>query len=393
MSDKHQAVRDEIVTAAGGVLGTGIGGALAGSQGAIVGGALGSVGALLAAKLSPEYFQNTVVHRYFGNRKIVALLKHKINADLDYTFLDTQADFDRAMDSMRFFLKAATIEDSSIGTLESRLARGFRWRIPNADATDQELIEQFVRLAMYCRTNGPIRVGCPAICPAVAAILRELHGRIVDKFGVELTVDCYGINGRTFFDSLQAECKIDFAVGPLEALVLSDPSRRIPLRIIGPVFGERQRIFVSTKKRPGIRSGVWVFSRSSAKCQYQVGIGVERNVEEQRFDDARQIPDLVESIPAGDSVIAWDPLSSVFDRRKDYAVVPHSDFRVHFVLLGHSNVLKKGRFPVNAFLTVLLAEWRRHKRMRDGLFQLLKRDHHFMKAFARGAGCQWTPEL
>ena len=95
----------------------------------------------------------------------------------------------------------------------------------------------------------------------------------------------------------------------------------------------------------------------------------------------------------GDMVIAWDPLSSVQSRRKDFAVVHHSEYLVHFVLLGHRHILAKNRFPVHDFLAVLLSEWRRRKRLRDDLVESLRRDHHFMTAFARGSGHQWTPEV
>lgn len=392
MREKKQAVRDETITATGGVLGTGLG-ALAGPEAAVIGGAVGSVGALLAAKFAPEYFANTVIHRFLSNRKVVAILAAKISADFDHSFLNPQADFDRAMSAMRSFLEAARAEDPAIPTLESLGARGFRWSVATADVGEEQLGQHLRRLAVYCRANGPIRFGGSAICCAAIAIVRDLHRRFADEFGVEFAVQADEINGRVFFDSLRSACELDFAVGPLEAFVLSDPDKQLPQRMIGPVCGERQRVFVSTKQRVGFRSGVWVFSRSSAKFQYQVGVGMPRNVEEQAFDDARQVPDLVESIPAGDLVIAWDPLSSVLDGRKDFAVVQHSEYIVHFVLFGHRYVFRKNQFPLQDFLAVFLAEWRRRKRTREGLVDLLRRDPRFMTAFARGAGRRWMPEV
>src|SRR5262249_48634062 len=158
------------------------------------------------------------------------------------------------------------------------------------------------------------------------------------------------INGRTLFDSLRSNCDLDFAIGPLEALVFADEERQLPLRLIGPLFGERQYVFVSTKKRAGFRSGVWVFDRSSAKFQYHVGLGIPRSAGEQSFDNARDVPDLVENIPPSDLVIAWDPVSSVLSGRKDYAIVPQSEYIVHFILLGHLRVFRKGVFPLPEFL-------------------------------------------
>jgi hypothetical protein len=392
MREKKSAIRDQAISASGGVLGTGLG-ALIGPEAAFIGGAVGSVGALLAAKFAPEYFANTAIYRFLSNRKVVAILAAKIGADLDHSFLNSQGDFDRAMSAMRSFLEAAHAEDPAIPTLESLVMRGFRWSVATADVGEEQLGQHLRRLAVYCRANGPIRFGASAISCAPIAIVRDLHRRFADEFGVEFAVEADEINGRMFFDSLRTTCELDFAVGPLEALVLSDPDRQLPLRIIGPVCGQRQLVFVSTKKRVGLRSGVWVFSRSSAKFQYQVGVGMPRNVEEQAYDDARQVPDLVESIPAGDLVIAWDPLSSVLDGRKDVTVVQHSEYIVHFVLLGHRHVFRKNQFPLHDFLAVFLAEWRRRRQTRDGLVELLRRDPRFMTAFARGAGHRWTPEV
>lgn len=175
--------------------------------------------------------------------------------------------------------------------------------------------------------------------------------------------------------------------------MLSDGGQKLPLRLIGPLCGERQHIYVSTKKRAGVRSGVWVFDRSSAKFQYHVGLAIPRSAQEQSFDDARIVPDLVESIPPGDMVIAWDPLSSVLKGRKDFAVIHQSDYTVHFVLLGHLRVFRKNQFPLQAFLAVLLTEWRRRQHRNEGLFKILRRDHRFMTAFALGAGQRWIPEV
>ncbi|MEK7727668.1 MAG: hypothetical protein AAB354_04600 [candidate division KSB1 bacterium] len=392
MNDKKQAIRDEAVTAVGGLVGGALG-ALAGPEAAALGGAAGSVGALLASKFAPEYFENTVIRRYLNNRKIVTLLKAKIESDLRYSFLDSQSAFDQAMTSARTMLNAANIEEPSIGTLESRLVRGFRWSLSGADVSNEIFTQCISRLADHCRSHGPIRIGCPAICCAPIAIFRDLQERFADSVGLQFMVFCDEINGRTFFESLRTTCNLDFAVGPLEAFVLSDPERKLPLRVIGPLFGEQQRIFVSTIKRTGVRSGVWVFSRSSAKFQYHVGIGVPRSAQELGIDDARQIPDLVESIPPGDMIVTWDPLSSVLDRRKDFAVVHHSEYTVHFMLLGHRSIFSKHRFPVQDFLTVLLTEWRRRQRTQDGLVNILRRDHRYMKAFALGTGHHWTHEV
>src|SRR5450432_924156 len=97
MGDKKQVVQDQAITAAGGLLGGGLGGALAGPAGIAVGGAVGSVGALLAAKYAPEYFTNNPLHNYLNNRKIVGLLKEKLQYDLKNSFLDSQVAFDCAI--------------------------------------------------------------------------------------------------------------------------------------------------------------------------------------------------------------------------------------------------------------------------------------------------------
>lgn len=392
MSKKKEAIQDQAVAALGGLVGGGLG-ALAGPETIAVGGAAGSVGALLVSKYAPAYFEKSILHRYLSNRKVVAILKAKIEADLKNSFLGSQGDFDQAMTSMRSLLQAANSQDRSIGTLESRLPRSFRWSLAKTDADNEAFRHHVSQVATYCAQNGPVRIGCSAICAAAVATLRDLHERFSNSVGVRFDVSCDEINGRTFFDSLRANCDLDFAIGPLEALVLSDEGHKLPLRLVGPLCGERQHVYVSTKKMAGFRSGVWVFDRSSAKFQYHVGLGIPRSAEERCFDDARDVPDLVESIPPGDMVIAWDPLSSVLTRRKDYAIVHNSEYTVHFILLGHLRVFRKNQFPLHDFLAVLLTEWRRRQHHHTILFEVLRRDQRFMAAFALGAGHHWTPEV
>lgn len=391
MNDKKQSVQDQAVTAAGGLIGSALG-ALAGPEGALVGGAAGSVGALLAAKFAPEYFQTNIFQRYLNNRRILKLLEEKLAADFRYSFLDTQGVFNQAMESARVMLQAANVAEPSIETIESRLPRSFRWRLIAAD-NDETFARCIARLGAYCQVSGPIRIGSPAICPAPLAIFHNLQARFADSAGLKFAFFYDEINARDFFESLRTKCELDFAVGPLETLVLADPERRLPLRIIGPMCGQRQRIFVSTKKRMGFRSGIWVFSRSSAKFQYHVGLEVPRSADELGIDDARQIPDLVESIPPGDMVIAWDPLSSVIEKRRDFEVVRHSDYTIHFMLLGHRRVFTKRSFPLEEFLIVLLTEWRRCRQSPAGLTDILRCNHRYMKAFALGTGRQWTDEV
>jgi hypothetical protein len=391
LKEKKEAVLDQAAAALGGLVGAGLG-ALAGSDGVAIGGAVGSVSALLVSKYAPEYFGKSLLTPYLSNRKIVAILKSKIGADLQNTFLRSQGDFDQAMISMGQLLKAASAQDSAIGTLEARLPRTFRWVLTRSQDDDEMFRDHLKRVAAYCELNGAVRVGCSSVCAATVAILRDLSARFAN-LGVRFDVVCDEINGRSFFDSLRADCELDFAVGPLEALVLSDEDHRLPLRLLGPLFGERQHVFVSTKKRIGFRSGAWVFDRSSAKFQYYLGLGIPRSAQEQSFDNARTVPELVESIPAGDMIIAWDPLASVLTRRKDYAIVHQSDYVVHFVLLGNLRVFRKNLFPLNDFLAVFVAEWRRRQRHQTGLVAVLRRDQRFMEAFALGAGHHWVLEV
>lgn len=393
MKRKMETVRDEVISQIGGVAVGATIGSIVGPEGAAVGAAVGSVGALLAAKTAPEYFQNTILRGYFSNRKILKLLREKIDADFGYSFLTSQGTFDQAMDSARRMLHAANSTDESIDRLESRLPRGFRWNLSATDGDAEIFAQRITRLGEYCRAHGPIRIGSAATCPATIGIFRDLHSRFAQTAGLQIHTPCDEINGRDFFQSLQTACDLDFAIGPLEALVLADPERKLPLRILGPMFGVRQRIFVSTKKHRGFRHGIWVFSRSSAKLQYQVGLAIPRSADEQEIPDARQIPDLVENIPPADMVIAWDPLSSVFSKRPDFAVVHHSEYTVHFMLFAHRRLIAPRRFPLQDFLGVVLTEWRRFQRNHDSLVDGLRRDHRYMKAFASGSGHQWMHEM
>src|SRR5712692_3850860 len=187
MNDKKQPVLDQAVAALGGLVGGAALGTFAGPQGAALGGATGSVGALLAAKFAPEYFKNSVLHKYLNNRSILALLKGKLSSDLKYSFMDCKGVFDQAMESARTMLRLANTQAPSIGTLGSRLHHHFRWNL----SVGEQLFSQHISLlAEYCRANGPIRVGCPAICCAPVAILRDLHARFADSVGLQLKVSC-----------------------------------------------------------------------------------------------------------------------------------------------------------------------------------------------------------
>ena len=391
MQHKGQAIRDEGITAIGGLLG-GTLGAFAGPEGAAIGAALGSVGFLSAAKFAPDVIHNTLLHRFINNRKVVKLLTAKVEDDFKYSFLDTQGTFDAAMTTAREMLALAHRADPNVAPLESRLPRSFRWSLCERDVPADVRTQAIGRLAAHCRDNGPIRIACPSICSGPIGLFQHLDSALGDESDVHYKMTCHEINGRDFFAALKNSCDIDFAIGPIEALVLCDPERKLPLRIIGPMFGERQRIFVSTKKRIGFQSGIWVFSRSSAKLQFNVGVAVPRSAEERPLEDARLIPGLAENIPAGDMVIAWDPLSSVLSKAKNFAEVHHSHYTVHFFLLGHTRVFPARRFPLNDFLLILLSEWRKFKHNQNVLVDTLRRSHAYMEAFATGCGHKWTYE-
>ena len=302
---KKDAIKDQTAAAVGGLVGGGLG-AIAGPEGVAADGVAGSVGALLVSKYAPEYFERSILNRYLSNRKVVEILKAKIEADLDNSFLRSQGDFDQAMSSMESLMEAASSQDPAIGSLRKRMPRSFRWRLP-ASIPDEALQSHLDQLGSYCSRRGPIRIAASSICTAAVAVLRDLEKRFSESVGLRFDLAYREINGRALFDSLRSQCDADFVIGPLEALVPSDEGRKLPLRLIGPMFGERQYAFVSTKKRVGLRFGVWVYDRSSVKFQYHVGVGVHRGSEEQPVENARDIPDLVEGIPPGDMVVAWDP--------------------------------------------------------------------------------------
>jgi len=159
MSKKKEAIQDQAVAALGGLVGSGLG-ALAGPEGMAAGGAAGSVGALLVSKYAPEYFDNSVLRRYLSNRKVAGILKAKIEADLKNSFLGSQSDFDLAMKSMRSLLQAASSQDRSIGSLDSRLPRNFRWSLVNMDCDEEAFQQHLSHMGTYCQQNGPVRIGC-----------------------------------------------------------------------------------------------------------------------------------------------------------------------------------------------------------------------------------------
>lgn len=392
MKINDESIRDQAIAAAGGVVGTGIG-ALIGPEGMVLGGAAGSVGALLAAKSAPSFFSLDPIRRFLNNRKISEILRRKIDEDLDTSFLNSQAENDAALTAMRELIAAASAQDSSISALSKRQRRGFQWNLSLCSKQDPHFQKCMTTVAAWCDKNGPIKIATTAVCAAAVAILDKLIEQYSESHGLRLDLSFHAINGRTLFENLLSKCEIDFAIGPLEALVLADDGIKLPLKIIGPLFGEKQSIYVSNRRRAGFHSGIWVFERASAEFQYHVGIGIPRNAHENTVADARYIPDLVENIPPGDMVIAWSPLSSVLERRRDFSIVQQSEYLIHFVLLGGKNVFSKAGFPLHEFLTVFVAEWRSHVRNRRGLSDRLLRNHDFMTAFALSAGHSWIPEL
>lgn len=392
VSSKNKDIKDHTISAVGGAVGAGVG-CLVGPEGSILGGLLGSVGAFVASKYAPDYLDSSILGRFLNNSKVEEILRQKIAADLSNGFLGSQGDLDQALESMRTLMGLAALEDPGVGTLEERLARGFKWGLPENAGFNEVWASNMRRLAEYCDKKGPLRIGCAAICPAVVAMFRDMNRRYETERGVKFNVRSNYINGREFFESLRSECDLDFAIGPLEALVFADEERKLPMKILGPIFGQQQHVYVSNKKRKHIRSGVWVFDRSSAKFQYHVGVGVPKSAEEQSFQNSREVPDLLESIPPGDMVVAWDPLSSVMKGRKDFTVVPQSNYKIHVVLLGHRSLLQKGAFPLQEFMSVLATEVRYQRNRHNSLFELLCSSQDFMETFAMAAGHRWTRVL
>lgn len=309
MKVNGESIRDQAIAAAGGVVGTGIG-ALIGPEGMVLGGAAGSVGALLAAKSAPTYFSLDPIRRYLNNRTVAEILRKKIDEDLDTSFLNSQAENDAALKAMREFIAAASAQDSSIAALTKRLRRGFQWNLAFCSKQDPHFQACMTTLAAWCDKHGPIKIATTAVCGAAVAILDKINEQYSETQGFRVDLSFHAINGRTLFENLLSKCEVDFAIGPLEALVLADDRVKLPLKIIGPLFGEKQCIYVSNRRRSGFHSGIWVFERASAEFQFHVGIGIPRNAHENNVADARHIPDLVENIPPGDMVIAWSPLSS-----------------------------------------------------------------------------------
>jgi hypothetical protein len=392
MNSKKKSIRDQAVTAAGG-LAAGAIGALAGPEVAAIAGAVGSVGALLAVHYAPAVFEDTIVHRYLSNRKVCNLLRQKIAADFRFSFLDCQGAYDQAMQSARATVDAANDTDSSIGSFDSRYAGSFRWRLPDSDLTQAAYDAHLQSLASYCKANGPIRIASASICAAPSAIFRDLEQRFSESHGLQFHLYSDEINARDLFTTLRRSSDYDFTIGAIEAYVQCDRDRVLPFRLIGPLFGERQWVFVSTKHRKGFRAGIWVFTRSTADLHYLVGLAVPRSSEKQIIDDARQMPELFENIPPGDMVIAWDPLANLLHKRENYAVVPQSEYMIHFFLMGHRRIFVRRRFPLEAFLGVFLTEWRRFQYNHSSLANHLCRDTRFMRAFALGCGHSWTAEV
>jgi hypothetical protein len=392
MKVNNESIRDQAIAAAGSIIGSGVGG-LIGPEGMLLGGAAGSVGALLAAKTAPNFFSLDPIRSLLNNRKVATILQHKIDEDLNTSFVNSKAENDAALKSMRELISAASVRDPSISPLSKRLRTGFQWNLSFCPKKDPHFVKCLKALSEWCEKHGPIKIATTAVCAAAVAVLDKLNEQYSESSGFRVELSFDAINGRTLFENLLSKCDVDLALGPLEALVLVDEQIALPLKIIGPLFGEKQSIFVNSRPKCGFHSGIWVFERASAKFQYHVGVGVERNVKENPITNAMHIPDMVESIPPGDMVIAWSPLSSVLDQRRDYSIVRNSNYLIHFVLLGSNRVFAKKGFPLQEFLTVFIAEWRSRSASRNGLAKRLRSNHDFMTAFALSAGHRWVPEI
>jgi hypothetical protein len=391
MDDNKKSIRDQTATVIGG-LAAGAVGALAGPDVALISTAVGSVSALYFVNYVPSVLKNTF-HRYLSNKKVCKLLQDKIDTDFQNSFLDSQGRHDAAIELARSFINTANGTDNSIGTFESRWEANHPWNLSASHLTEAEYETHLQSLVAYCKAIGPIRIACASICAAPSAIFRSLEHRFGESRGLHFELYNDETNARDLFRALEGECDYDFVIGPIEALVHCDRNRALPLRLIGPLFGERQWVFVSTKNRKGFRPGIWVFTHSTAELHYRVGVGVPRSAEKQIIENVSDMPPLFEAIPAGDMVIAWDPLANLLTKHKQYATVPQSEYTIHFFLLGHKRIFKKHQFPREAFLGIFLTEWRRYRHDHAHLSDYLYRDTRFMHAFAEGCGYIWTKQF
>lgn len=215
-------------------------------------------------------------------------------------------------------------------------------------------------------------------------------------------MDYSDVNGHNQFLRVASDEPFDFLIAAeapyfiitnkqaTEEQRLINPEKLLDYTRLFPCNIEWEHVFIRKGKyNPRTKPNAHVFAASSADLHYMLGLGFPSHRKTIKHGEA--IPHLVETLNAGEYILVWEPLATVFETHSDYERVKIPAYRVCISIFCNKEWMTESRQKEReAFQSLFVDEWRRCDEDRNGSFQLLlSREiltHDVFDRFAISAG-------
>ena len=376
-------------SAAGGIVGSGIGSLLGpefAAVGAVTGSSLGgSISYVLGKK--PDWY------KYFGEKLTVeSLIIAKLSKDFSYSVIHEHSLAQHARDNAhsRIILLEEVRKRDFARFTSSSLYAWLKKNIPEIrkdlrDLVPPEKLKSSVEILK--NLEQPIQISCECIEPAAVATLKSLQSR--RRFNLNIEIDYEDTSG--VYQIMKASDRknhYDFIITASAPFFLfgdTQPNMK-DYRLVFELHGEEQVILKRRGWETSKKMKIHVFGDSSAEEQFLIKNNVYSNTEPVSHRFFEELKVVLEQLNPGELVIAWEPLASVLSR--NIWIKRSEDAFINWISLfcqkkWNGRNLKKEH---EAFRYLFIYEWLYCKENQDWAGELLINDSFFRERFSLGAG-------
>lgn len=364
---------EEAIVAIAGVALGGLGGFVAGPLGMAVGSIVGPPLGLLAAK---KYSAQSAIllDRILGRKRLHELLQSMLCEDINNSVFQEELATQIAMREAASMLTECGLQ----GNRDCRVAPESYPKL-TLDLSGSSVAHDFAIL----KSHGSIYINCAAIHPLPIAAIKQLQ-KFATQHNVDITLDYTAIRGS---QQLEKGGQSDFLVIGNEPFFLSGFAAGKDFRLVYPLYSKHQYAFVRRAESSSNRHAVHIIPGSSAESQFRRGSGIFRNSERADVQTVETLDYLIDTMPLGDSIIVWDPLTSLLRNRHGFSEVPNSHHRIWVSIYAHKawKHHSKGE-QRDAFFRLFLRSWRACVSTVSDAREILLEDDSYMAYLEAGAG-------
>lgn len=325
------------------------------------------------------------------------LLRRKLKSDFEHSYLESSTELNQASNESKDLLREAKL-------LSSGGAHYFASDVPRIIPSERLGRAGRAVFERDLYQHEPISVNCAALFPAALAALFSLKERM--KSQVILNVDYSDVNSHDQFERLTLGHRFDFVIAaeaPFFLITLGDANDSIEPRELAkyvrlfPCNIEWQYAFM--KKGNRNPSAVHIYQTSSAKLQYNLGLGRGiGTLEEQKVLKGREMPYFADKdrLGAGECVVAWEPLAELFHSNPFFEPLRIDPFPVWISMFCNSDWMSASRSSqTEAFRQLFIDEWR-HLNDAKGryatAYNILVAKPNLLERFAMSSGLVRDPK-